>query len=329
MFACLLQTMCAIELSGLNVTADTYVRGGSTYRSQNFHGASMGWWDGPFDVPSAATSGVLLRFDLSSVSQEEFISASLTLRVTNDGSTASLRELLVPWAAATVTYASLPWDASSWRASEVAAVCDAGEDVCVSGWHSIDVTTSVRHFLQEPASNFGWVVLPTGGTNGGQIQLSRSTSPPVLRLEVLTSPGAPPMPPPPAPPAPPAMPPTRTLSLNDYTSNFTGGCQSTYIRQHKPYDNFGDAEGLWWDGNSKTGYRDAVLVQFSHLFGEGAHQIRRHDALFAATLRYADTLCPTLDARFHTYLQSTPSAGTTSTLPRPAAPPATTPAYMR
>ena len=35
--------------------------------------------------------------------------------------------------------------------------------------------------------------------------------------------------------------------------------------------NFGDAEGLWWDGNSKTGYRDAVLVQFSHLFGEGAH----------------------------------------------------------
>ena len=27
MFACLLQAMCAIELSGLNVTADTYVRG--------------------------------------------------------------------------------------------------------------------------------------------------------------------------------------------------------------------------------------------------------------------------------------------------------------
>ena len=278
-----------IDISGPNASDDTYVRGGSTFGAQNLHSNSFGWWDGPFYPPTAATSGVLLRFDFSAVSAiyhpNQVAAASLTYSITNLGNTASMRELLVPWSATTVTYDSLPWANSSWSGTEAAALPGR------TGEHTVSVTESVIRWLINPSTNFGWIVLPYGGNDGGQMQLSRSTTPPRLRVEFISAPWSPPLPPPPRLPAPPAPPPSNVKSFNDdhpegSTGGSTGGCQSTMIRQYLPDDNFGTTAGLWWDGNSRTGYQDAVLVQFTDLFGSDPVQVRMHDSIIAATLRY-------------------------------------------
>ena len=197
--------------------------------------------------------------------------------VSNFGNTASLRELNVAWTDSTVTYASLPFDAASWGATEIAAVPGS------TGWRSVDVTSSVQAWLAGSTNN-GWIVLPTGGNNGGQMRFSDYANyEPFLAVDVVTPPISPPSP---APPMPPMPPPTNELVFNGVNSDYTGGCQSTFIRQHLPDFNGGTVSGLWWDGNSATGFVDAVLVQFTDIIGHGPNQLRPHEAINTATLRY-------------------------------------------
>ena len=94
------------------------------------------------------------------------------------------------------------------------------------------------------------------------------------------------LPPSPSPPHPPLPPPTNTFIFNGEDTNTTGGCQSTYIRQHLPDFNGAFGSGHWWDGNSATGFVDAVLVQFADLIGDGPDQLRPHESILQAILRY-------------------------------------------
>jgi hypothetical protein len=65
-----------------------------------------------------------------------------------------------------------------------------------------------------------------------------------------------------------------------------GGCQSTWIRSATP-DYIGAQDtGLWWDGSSSTGHFDSVLVQFPDIIGSGPNQLRPHEQIQRATLRY-------------------------------------------
>jgi hypothetical protein len=109
-------------------------------------------------------------------------------------------------------------------------------------------------------------------------------------------PSSPPSPPPPPPPSPPSLPPpspsrpppvpTFTFDYNGENSSDTGGCQSTWIRSDSP-DYIGAQDtGLWWDGSSSVGHFDSVLVQFTDIIGLGPNQLRPHDQIQRATLRY-------------------------------------------
>ena len=91
---------------------------------------------------------------------------------------------------------------------------------------------------------------------------------------------------PPSQPAPPPPPPARYLDLNGETATLTGGCQSTYIMSRSPDSTFGDTDGHWWDGSTPSFDFDAVLVQFTDLIGAGYNQLRPHDSVLLATLRY-------------------------------------------
>jgi len=91
---------------------------------------------------------------------------------------------------------------------------------------------------------------------------------------------------PPPPPPPSAPPPSFYLDFNGQFSNYTGGCQSTWIRSN-PRDYTGALDtGVWWDGSSSIGHFDAALVQFTDIIGLGPYQLRPHERVSRATLRY-------------------------------------------
>jgi hypothetical protein len=94
----------------------------------------------------------------------------------------------------------------------------------------------------------------------------------------------------PAPPLSPPPPfdsfPSFTYAFNGENSSDTGGCQSTWIRSDSP-DYIGAQDtGLWWDGRSSFGHFDSVLVQFPDIIGLGPNQLRPHEQIQRATLRY-------------------------------------------
>ena len=43
---------------------------------------------------------------------------------------------------------------------------------------------------------------------------------------------------------------------------------------------------MWWDGSSSVGNFDAALVQFTDIIGFGPYQLRPHEQILRATLRY-------------------------------------------
>jgi len=83
------------------------------------------------------------------------------------------------------------------------------------------------------------------------------------------------------------MPPTSFyLDFNGQFSNYTGGCQSTWIRSDSPDYIGANDTGLWWDGSSTTGHYDSALVQFPDIIGSGPYELRPHEQIQRATLRY-------------------------------------------
>ena len=158
------------------------------------------------------------------------------------------------------------------------------------------MTSSVAAWLAGSRTNNGWIVLPTGGTNGVQMQFSTAINSPYLDVPTVTPPSAPPppspskppprAPPPPSPSLPPLPPPAFSYVFNGENSSYTGGCESTWIRSDTP-DYYGDQDtGLWWDGSSSVGHYDSVLVQFTDIIGSGPYQLRPHEQIQRATLRY-------------------------------------------
>ena len=106
---------------------------------------------------------------------------------------------------------------------------------------------------------------------------------PFLDFTTLTPPSAPPPPPSPTrPPPPPAF----SYAFNGENSSYTGGCQSTWIRSDTPDFIGAQDTGLWWDGSSSVGHFDSALVQFPNIIGLGPNQLRPHEYIQRATLRY-------------------------------------------
>eukprot|EP00900_Chrysochromulina_parva_P005706 jgi/Chrpa1/15136/Chrysochromulina_OHIO_Genome00023491-RA len=383
-----------VILRGPNVTSNTYIR--NLYANWNLNSASRGWWwwDGPLTINTATpqvisavtsdTSALLIKFDLSSFVGATLVPtkrAWLNYYVSDAGDNASLRELLVPWNESTVTWTSLPFASSSWSSTNVGGVGLPGAfPGIVTGWNRFDVTSSVAAWLAGSRANNGWIVLPTGGTNGVQVELSTSgvgttavfspfldfttlfasaksgiLSDPTISQDAAPAsieraahkhvpeehgrallihmhnphthtphthtphshtphthypppaPPAPPAPPcpPPAPPSPPRPPPAHPppspsplpppppppplsfyLDFNGQFSNYTGGCQSTWIRSDSPDYIGGQDTVVSWDGSSSVGHFDAVLVQFTDIIGLGPNQLRPHEQIQRATLRY-------------------------------------------
>jgi hypothetical protein len=109
----------------------------------------------------------------------EITNATLVLRVTNPGAALSVHRMLDLWLA-TDTWNSL---GEGVQANGVEAVADA--DVVTSavptGSFAIDVTNSLQSWSNNPESNRGWALLPTG-TNGEDFFSAEGEVPPVLEV---------------------------------------------------------------------------------------------------------------------------------------------------
>jgi hypothetical protein len=259
---------------------------------------------------------VLMKFDLSALSVMAPISRALfRYTVTNPGDVAEMHEFRRSWNASTVTYNNLPMP--QMLLPFPPAVIDTywGPTVndvftpAAGAALTLDVTPSVNRWLAG-TPNHGWIFVPTFGDGCAIYTANWATVAQQPALEVhFDAPPAPPSPPaPPFPPSPPHMPPppprlpppppclpppsrpppvpTFTFEFNGENSSDTGDCQSTWIRSDSP-DYIGAQDtGLWWDGSSSVGHFDSVLVQFPDIIGLGPNQLRPHEQIQRATLRY-------------------------------------------
>ncbi len=107
----------------------------------------------------------------------EITSARLELNITNPGDSVSLHRMLKTWDA-NVTWQSLG-EGIAADGVEALAVADASTASQVSGIVSIGVTASLLAWQADPLSNYGWVLLPTGG-DGVDFDSSEGMIPPKL-----------------------------------------------------------------------------------------------------------------------------------------------------
>jgi len=103
--------------------------------------------------------------------------ALLQLEVTNPGDSLGVHRMLQPWSE-TGNWSSL---ASGIQLDDVEALStpDASTGFVSTGLLSIDVTTSVEAWQNNPASEYGWALVPGGG-DGVDFSSSEGSSPPRL-----------------------------------------------------------------------------------------------------------------------------------------------------
>jgi len=236
---------------------------------------------------------VLMRFDLSTLSSGLTVERALfSYTVTNVGDQAEMHEFRRNWVMGTATYNSIPMPSAAWPFPQATidtlwgpSVNDMHGNVAR---HTLDVTPSINRWLSGTPNN-GWIFVPYF-SNGCGIRTRADTTVanrPSLVLYLNYPPPPPPSPSPPSPsPPPPSQPPSFNLDFNGQNSIYTGGCQSTWIRSDtRNYIGARDT-GVWWDGSSSVGHFDAVLVQFADIIGLGPYQLRPHEQIRRATLRY-------------------------------------------
>ncbi|MHB1033577.1 MAG: tandem-95 repeat protein [Pirellulales bacterium] len=145
-----------------SLTIDTDEPPGSTRDAQALLSFSSIFGTSPGQIPSGA--GIS--------------SARLELNITNTGSSFNLHRMLSDWAA-TDTWNSLT-DGIAANGSEAMASVDASTGaVATTGLLGIDVTTSLRAWQSDLASNKGWAMLPTGA-DGVDFYSAEGTTPPRL-----------------------------------------------------------------------------------------------------------------------------------------------------
>ena len=224
------------------------------------------------------------------------------------GDQAEMHEFRRGWNASTVTYNNLPMPTPPWPFS--AAVIDTYWGPTVNDLpgnlanQTVDVTPSVNRWLTG-TPNHGWIFVPYFGNGCGIRTAAWATVAEQPVLEVyFDAPPAPPFPPapphpppspslppprappPPSPSLPPPPPPAFSYVFNGENSSSTGGCQSTWIRSDTP-DYVGAQDSVvTWDGSSSVGHYDSALVQFTDIIGLGPNQLRPHEQIQRATLRY-------------------------------------------
>jgi len=174
-------------LNGYTATADTFIRQQSV--NQNNGSTADLRWDTE-ENGANTPQYTLLRFDDIFGAGPNQIplgstinSATLTYTVGGDanaiGDSGQLHESLVVWDESTATYANFGGD-SGVQTDEYSASVIATLTAATATSLAVDVTASLAAWSASPASNLGWIVIPTN-TNGVQVRSSDYVTTPTER----------------------------------------------------------------------------------------------------------------------------------------------------
>jgi hypothetical protein len=164
------------DLNGYTGTRDTFIKQSVT--GSNFGAAVRVEWDGEdgggMDFGLVRFEGIFGNGANQITPTDQVTSATLVYIVDNPGNTGSLHEVTVDWDPAVVTYDTFGDDAGV-QADEYGAL--VGSAPGLTGINSIDVTAGIAAWALDPSANRGWIVRPTGGTDGVQFHSAESTTP--------------------------------------------------------------------------------------------------------------------------------------------------------
>ena len=173
-------------VNNFNGAVDTYINSGSAKK----HGSAKTLRvDG--ETKSGHIDQTLLRFDdifgqgtgqIDPNAQIE--SASLQLNAINGGDSVELHRMLTNWSGAD-TWSSLG-NGIQADGVEATASAEAISGAVGAGLQSFDVTASLKAWLANPSSNYGWAILPTG-TDGVNFNSSEGAIAPRLVVKYSTS----------------------------------------------------------------------------------------------------------------------------------------------
>ncbi|MCA9291807.1 MAG: metallophosphoesterase family protein, partial [Phycisphaerales bacterium] len=171
-------------------TSDTWIAQAQPGTSHG--GLSTVEWDGS---DGGGANHALVRFDAifgtgtgQIAPSDEITAATLEYHVVNVGSEGIVNEVRVDWAEGVTwnTFGAAPGVQPDDYGTEVGAA------VGNSGWRSVDVRASLVKWAQDPASNRGWIIRPTG-SDGVEFTSSEGASSSRVRLVVVVNEGDPPL----------------------------------------------------------------------------------------------------------------------------------------
>jgi hypothetical protein len=172
------------------------------------------------------------------------------------GATAQLHEISIPWDANSTTFRTFA-GAQGLNEAEYRTPAITTALANRAGWFDIDVTASVRSWVNGVNTNNGWIWMPSpqalGGSGDGS-SMRACNAPPDRRVNLVVlaaqQPPRPPSPParPPPPPARPPPPPSPPRA--PFTVMTIRNAQHAWLRMTAPTTNYGTATEVFWDTNS-------------------------------------------------------------------------------
>jgi hypothetical protein len=143
-----------------------------------------------------------------------------------------------------------------------------------AGWFDIDVTASVRSWVNGVNTNNGWIWMPSpqslGGSGDGST-MRACNAPPDRRVNLVVlaalQPPRPPSPParPPPPPPPPSPPPSPPRA--PFTVMTIRNAEHARLRMIAPDINYGTTTEVSWDENSACAATGAQTPLSAHVVG--------------------------------------------------------------
>jgi hypothetical protein len=181
------------------------------------------------------------------------------------GASAQLHEISKEWIANSTTFRTFV-GAQGLNEAEYRTPAIATALANRTGWFEIDVTASVRSWVNGVGNN-GWIWMPSpqalGGSGDGS-SMRACNAPPDRRVNLVVlaaqQPPRPPSPParPPPPPPPPSPPPSPPHA--PFTVMQIRNAQHARLRMVAPDVNYGTATEVFWDGNSAYAASGALTL---------------------------------------------------------------------
>jgi hypothetical protein len=141
------------------------------------------------DVGGGSPAQALLRFNNlfgNGVNQippgSTIVGATLQLQATNAGDALKFHRMLQPWQD-TATWNSLAGGIQA-DGAEAAVAADLTTAAVTTGTRTFVVTTALQDWSIDPASNFGWAILPTAN-DGVDFNSAQSATPPQLIVDYI------------------------------------------------------------------------------------------------------------------------------------------------